>query len=206
MVIILKTVITYFLLIFLIRIMGKRQLGELEVSELIVAFMLSELASAPLIESDKSLFDGFIPIIALVSLEMLVAYVTMKLPAIKRLLYGSPSVIVYKGLLDKRELRRQRLELGELIASARESGIGDFSHVKYCILEGDGKLSFFCTEDGDVSLPIIIDRRVISKNLLLLGFDQGWLCEKLREKGLSEEDIFLMCATDSGDIYIIERK
>ncbi len=206
MVIILKTVITYFLLIFLIRVMGKRQLGELEVSELIVAFMLSELASAPLIEGDKSLLDGFIPIIALVSLEMLVAYLTMKLPSLKRIIYGSPSVIVYKGKLDKRELKRQRLELGELLTSARESGIVDFSEVRYCILEGDGKLSFFREEDGEISLPIILDRRVISKNLRFLGFDRGWLKKRLSDKGLSEKDIFLMCATEGGDIYIIERK
>lgn len=204
--VILRTIITYFLLILLMRIMGKRQLGELEVSELIVAFMLSELASAPLIEKNKTILDAFVPIAVLVSLEILLAYTTLKMPQLKRMLYGSPSIIVYKGKLDTKELRRQRLELGELITSSRESGIGDFGDVEYCILEGDGKLSFFTKDDGPVSLPVIIDRRVITKNLLLLGLDRKWLSRKLNGKGLSEKNVFLMTATEKGDIYIIERK
>lgn len=204
--VILRTIITYFLLILLMRIMGKRQLGELEVSELIVAFMLSELASAPLIEKNKTILDAFVPIAVLVSLEILLAYTTLKMPQLKRMLYGSPSIIVYKGKLDTKELRRQRLELGELITSSRESGIGDFADIEYCILEGDGKLSFFTKDDGPVSLPVIIDRRVITKNLLLLGLDRKWLSRKLNGKGLSEKNVFLMTATEKGDIYIIERK
>ena len=204
--IIIRTILTYFLLILLMRLMGKRQLGELEVSELTVTFMLSDLASAPLLDKSMSLLDSFIPISLIVALEMLIAYVTLKSPFLKITLYGSPSVIIYKGKLDARELRRQRLELGELIICARQNGFGDFSNVWYCILESDGKLSFFSKEDGDFSLPVIIDRRVISKNLKLLSLDRKWLNHRLARKGLSEKQIFLMTATENGDVYIIERK
>ena len=204
--ILIRTILAYFLLILLMRIMGKRQLGEMEVSELTVTFMLSDLAAAPLLDRRVSLLDSFIPIAVIVGLEMLIAYVTLKSPFLKCALYGSPSVIIYKGRLDARELRRQRLELGELITCARQNGFGDFSEVRYCILESDGKLSFFSKNDGELSLPIIIDRRVISKNLKLLCLDRRWLARRLAGKGLSEKQVFLMTANENGDVYIIERK
>ena len=206
MAIILRTIVTYFILILLMRLMGKRQLGELEVSELTVTFMLSDLASAPLLDLRMDLFDSFIPISVIVGLEILLAYVTLKSPFLKKALYGSPSVIIYKGKLDARELRKQRLELGELLTSARQNNFGDFSDVWHCILESDGKLSFFSKEDGDLALPIIVDRRVISKNLKLLCLDRKWLAKRLSGKGLCERDVFLMTATEKGDVYIIERK
>ena len=168
--------------------------------------MLSELACSPLLDSGRSIISAFIPIITIVLLEMLLAYSTMKIPIMKKILYGAPSVIIFNGKIDTRELKRQRLELGELITSARENGIIDFSEVRYCILEGDGKLSFFSGDDGDISLPIIIDRRIITKNLKLLSLDRRWLEKKLRGKGLTVRDVFLMTATEKGDIYIIERK
>lgn len=206
MAIIIRTTVTYFMLILLMKLMGKRQLGELEVSELTVTFMLSDLASAPLLDLRMNLFDSFTPISVIVGLEILLAYVTLKSPLLKNALYGSPSVIIYKGKLDAKELRRQRLELGELLTSARQNNFGDFSDVWYCVLESDGKLSFFAKDDGDFSLPVIIDRRVISKNLKLLCLDRKWLTKRLSGKGLTERDVFLMTATENGDIYIIERK
>ena len=206
MIIIYRTVLIYLFLIFLMRIMGKRQLGELEVSELIVAFMLSELASSPLLNKNEPLSRSIVPILILVLLEVITAFATMKLPTLKRLLYGSPSVIIYEGKLDKSELRRPRLELGELIATARQNGIADFSDVSCCILESDGKLSFFQRKDGAVALPVIMDKRVITKNLDLLGFDRKWLSKKLSVKGLTDKKVFLMTATKDGSIYTIERK
>ncbi len=203
---ILRTVFTYLYLIAIMRLLGKRQLGELEISELIVAFMLSEIATTPIIDTAYPVSKALIPIVILSVLEICVAFLSIKFPFIKRTLFGTPSVIIYKGKLDIHEMKKQRIELSELIASARQAEIGDFADVSCCILEQSGKLSFFTNDDGDVALPVIMDRRVIKRNLTLLKRNRVWLRDELKNRGLIEDDIFLMSVNSTGSIYIIERK
>ena len=203
---ILRTVATYLYLIVIMRLLGKRQLGELEISELIVAFMLSEIATTPIIDTSYPFTKAIIPVLILCTLEICVAFLSIKFPLIKRTLFGTPSVIIYKGQLDIHEMKRQRIELSELVASARQAGINDFADVSCCILEQCGKLSFFKRSDGEVALPIIMDRRIITRNLKLIGKNRVWLRSELEKKKLTEAGIFLLSANSRGDIYIIERK
>ena len=114
MAIIIRTIVTYFMLILLMRLMGKRQLGELEVSELTVTFMLSDLASAPLLDLRMDLFDSFTPISVIVGLEILLAYVTLKSPLLKNALYGSPSVIIYISPFSVAVMRKTSLSVSPL--------------------------------------------------------------------------------------------
>ena len=123
--------------------MGKRQVGELQLSELIVTIMLSDFAATPIYETDIPFSYAVIPILLLLSVEVILSFIILHVPKLKILLGGKPSFIIRKGTLDQKELKRQRMCMSELIGSLREQGISDIGDVEYAILEENGKLSVF---------------------------------------------------------------
>lgn len=218
--VLLRTIIIYILLTVTMRIMGKRQIGELEISELIVTFMLSELATIPISDTEVPLLNGIVPILILISLEGILSFLTLKIPLFKKAVYGKPSILIKEGKLDQKELKNQRIELSELICAVRQSGIPTLEDVNYAILEENGKLSIFpktatapstpkqldlnVTDEG-VGLPIIMDRRIIKENMRLRGWNEFRLEKELSSRKLSLKDIFLMSVDDNGQIYIIKK-
>ena len=133
----------YFMLIITLRLMGKRQIGELQLSELIVTILLSELAAIPIADKDIPLFYAIVPILLLLSLEVILSYIVLRLPGVKNLFAGRPSIIINKGVLNQKELERQRTGISELLCSLRQSGISDIGDVEYAILEQNGRFSVF---------------------------------------------------------------
>ncbi len=216
-----RTLIIYALLIFALRIMGKRQLGELEVSELIITFMLSELATVPISDTEAPLLNAIAPILLLLSLEGMLSFLTMKLPLFKKIIYGKPNILIYEGKINQKELSRERIELSELVCAIRQNGIGSVEDVNHAILEENGKISIFPkadaapvtpeqlkgnTDDEGISLPIIMDRRVIEENLKLRGWSHSKLDMELSSRRLKVEDVFLFSVDDCQNIYIIKKE
>lgn len=217
----LRTIIIYIILTCTMRIMGKRQIGELEISELIVTFMLSELATIPISDTEVPLLNAIVPILLLLSLEGMLSFLTIKIPLFKKAIYGKPSILIKEGKLDQKELSKQRIELSELMCSIRQSGIASVEDVYYAILEENGKLSVFpkasaapatpkqlCIEaiDDGVGFPIIMDRRIINENMKLRGWNKSRLDKELSSRKLTLEDIFLLSVDDNEKIYIIKKE
>ncbi len=217
----LRTIIVYIILTCTMRIMGKRQIGELEISELIVTFMLSELATIPISDTEVPLLNAIVPILLLLSLEGMLSFLTLKIPIFKKAIYGKPSILIKEGKLDQNELKKQRIELSELMCSIRQSGIASMEDVYYAILEENGKLSVFpkssvapatpkqlkidVTDDG-VGLPVIMDRRIIKENLKLRDWNEFRLERELNSRKLKLEDVFLLSIDDNENIYIIRKE
>ena len=216
-----RTIIIYAVLAFALRIMGKRQLGELEVSELIITFMLSELAPIPIADTEAPLLNAIAPILLLLALEGMLSFLTIKLPTFKKLIYGKPNILIYEGKLNQKELSRERIELSELICAIRQNGVSSVEDVNYAILEENGKISIFPkadaapvtpqqlkgnTDDCGVSLPLIIDRRIIKENLKLRGWSPSRLQKELSERRLNPKDVFLFALDDCENIYIIKKE
>lgn len=213
-----RTLLVYFMLIITLRLMGKRQIGELQLSELIVTILLSELAAIPIADKDIPLLYAIIPILLLLSLEVILSYIVLRLPGIKTLFVGRPSIIIHKGVLNQKELERQRTGISELLCSLRQSGISDISEVEYAILEQNGRFSVFpkaanssvtpaqmdlgVSEQG-ISHALILDRKIIQDNLPLAGWDEEKLSRELAQRGLARKDIFLFSVNDTGDVTII---
>ncbi|MBS5724771.1 MAG: DUF421 domain-containing protein [Clostridiales bacterium] len=213
-----RTLLIYFMLIASLRLMGKRQIGELQLSELIVTILLSELAAIPIADKDIPLFYAIVPILLLLSLEVIMSYIVLRLPGIKTLFAGRPSIIINKGVLDQKELERQRTGISELLCSLRQSGIADIGEVEYAILEQNGRFSIFpkaanssvtpaqmdlgVSEQG-ISHALILDRKIIRDNLPLAGWDEEKLSKELQQRGLRAEDIFLFSVNDTGETTII---
>ncbi len=202
--VLIRTLIIYIALIISIRLTGKRQVGEMQLSELITAFLISEVAAAPITDPDIPLIYGILPILFLVCLEIIVSFIITKSLVFKRLFESPPTPIIAGGKLNIHALEKQRLSADELISSLRLKDVADISELKYCFLEHNGQISAF-TEDDGLTLPVIIDGKANHNFLRLIGRDENWLKKRLSEKKLTIDEIFLM-TTDGTKVGIVKKE
>ena len=202
--IILRTLIVYALLTVSLKIMGKRQLGELDIGELVTTLLISEVAAIPIDDPDIPLLNAILPILVLFSIEIIISSLKNKSDKMKRIIEGVPSYIIYDGKLSQSALIQNRLSINEFLSQMRQMGIGDISEISYAVLEQDGRMSVFKKEDS-VSHALIIDEVVQTNNLKRLGYNDEWLTKELRKQKVHKNDIFLMTVNDSGDVYILRK-
>ncbi|MBP3402080.1 MAG: DUF421 domain-containing protein [Clostridia bacterium] len=201
--ILVRTVIIYILLSFSLRIMGKRQLGELDVMELVSTLLISELASIPIDDPDIPLLNAIIPILLILSAEVILSTLKNKSEKLKETLEGKPVYIIYKGRLLQDALKENRISINELLSEMRTQGIGDISEVNYAIMEQNGSLSLLKKSVDNLAHTVIIDGKVMSTALKALGYDERWLEKRLKEGMTKVDNVFLLTVTDSGEINII---
>ena len=203
------------------RIMGKRQLGELELSELIVAVLMSNIAAHPLEDIGIPLINALLPILVLLCCELLISGVALRSPRLRAFMYGRPSILVRNGKIDQTAMRKNRVSLDELAEALRSGNVTDISKIRYAILETDGDINIILNasaqpltpetlssvSDGGMPHIIINDGRVISDNLRLIGRDPAWLKAELRRRGAAgSRDVYYMSVDDSGAIYYAARE
>lgn len=212
-----RTIILYALLIVGIRLMGKRQVGELEPTELVLAMLLSDLAAVPMQDFGLPLLYGVVPIITLLCITMILSVVTMRSIRLRVLLCGKPSIIVREGKLQQGEMRKVRITVDELLEELRLQSVTDLSTVKYAILETSGQLSVLLYDvhqpikpaqlglnPQETQLPVVIisDGRLMEENLRWMGLDQTWLSKQLKQRHLSSyKQVFLMTVDRAGTVY-----
>ncbi len=204
--ILIRTVIIYILLTVSLRIMGKRQLGELDVSELVSTLLISEIAAIPIDDPDIPLLNAIISILFIISVEIILSTVKNKSEKLKKIIEGKPEYIIYKGRLLQKSLRSNRISINELLSGMRSQGIGDIKNVYYAIVEQNGTLSFLTRQDENLAHPVIIDGNRIKGKVKELGYGENWLDSQLKDRKLTEKDIFLMTVSDKGEINIIVKE
>ena len=216
-IVLVRTLVIYFALLITMRLLGKRQLGEMELSEFVLAALIADLAAHPLQDIGIPLINGLVPILTLFCCEVLIAGATLKSVRLRSLFFGRPSVLILRGKVIQRELNKNRFSLDELMQELRNQGILDISKIEYGILETDGRLNVILyasespvtpamlnIETPRDSYPAIIinDGHVMETNLRHLGRDMNWLTKQLSERGArSPSDVFLMTLNKSGQIY-----
>ena len=217
-----RTLILYILIIAGVRLMGKRQVGELEPSELVLSLIIADLASVPMQDYGIPLLAGVVPILARLALTMLPSALPLKSVPFRALLCGRPSVVVREGVPDQREMARNRLTVDELLEELRGLGYPDLSAVRYAILETNGRLSVLpfagerpptARELGvrarESGLPrvVVSDGRVLEDNLRALGKDRAWLREELGRRGCREPgEVFLLLADEAGQTFLTKKE
>ena len=202
-----RTILIYVCLTITLKIMGKRQIGELEVNELVSTLLISEIAAIPIGDSDIPLLYAIIPILFISSLEIFISALKNRWHSLKHIVEGEPVYIIYKGRLKQSVLRENRISINEILTEMRIQGIGNLDDVYYGTLEQNGKISLFTKEEKDrVSHPIILDTVVDTEYLKKLGYDKRWLDNALSARHLRADEVFLMTVTDGGDIYIIKKE
>ena len=201
--ILIRTVIVYVFLIIAMRMGGKRQIGEMQISELVTALLLSELATVPIGNEDVPLTFAVIPILTVISFEVLSAFIVTKSRRLQKIFDGTPSAVINKGVLDVGELAKLRLGVEDLISEARQKGISDISSLQYAIFEDNGKLSVFEkakpgeTERG-IAHTIIVDGELNRFGMRSVGMTEQELCVRLKEKNAVRDGVFLYTVDDSG--------
>ncbi len=213
-----RTIVIYLLLLVCMRLMGKRQIGELEMSDLVTTLLLSEIASLPITNHEIPVMFAVIPIITLLSLEVFISILLIKIPALKRILTPSPNFIIDRGVLQQCELRRLRISNEEFICGLRQAGVFDINEVYYAILEENGQLSIVprsaCRQptSSQIGLTIpesgtdhilISDGRIDTHGMSRIGFTREQLDLYLKGKRCSSSDVFLLLYNDAGDLTLI---
>ena len=214
----LRTIILYIVIIAGIRLMGKRQVGELEPSELVMSLIIADLASVPMQDYGIPLLTGVVPILTLLCLTMMLSVLTMKYVGFRTLVCGRPSVVIRDGVPDQREMARNRLTVDELLEELRGQGYTDLNMVKYAILETNGKLSVLpraqekpptakqlkvAAQEKGLPLVVISDGRVLEHNLKTLGHDRPWLERQLSSGGCGAAgEVFLMLVDEEDGVYL----
>ena len=204
--IVIRTIIVYILLSILLRIMGKRQLGELDVSELVSTLLVSEIASIPIDNPDIPLLNAIIPILLIFSVEIITSTLKNKSEKLKNLIEGRPEYIIYKGRLLQSVLNDNRISINELLSELRTQGIGNIDDVFYATIEQNGSLSVLKKGESDMAHILIIDGKTIDKNLTSLGYSKEWLTEQLENHIITKEQVFLMTVSDQGRVGIIKKE
>ena len=217
-----RTIILYLLIIAGVRLMGKRQVGELEPSELVLALLIADLAAVPMQDFGIPLISGIIPILTLLSMTMIFSMLSMKSVRFRALLCGRPSIIVENGKLHQREMSKNRFTVDELMEELRMKGVTDISTVKYAILETNGQLSVLpyadqkpptakdmalSPEEGGLPIVIINDGHILEHNLKTRGYALNGLEKQLGQRGVQKaEDVYLLTADEQGRVYFAPKE
>ena len=204
--IVIRTVIIYVLLTVFLRIMGKRQIGELDVGDLVSTLLISELAAIPIDDPDIPLLNAIIPSLIIVAAEILISSVKNKSEKIKEIVEGTPTYIIYKGRILQSVLDENRISINEVLAEMRTQGIGDISEIYYGIVEQNGTLSLLKRGGEMLAHTVIVDGTVMKDGLKRLGHGDEWLRKKLRERGVIPSEVFLMTVTDTGEINLVKKE
>lgn len=202
-----RTIIIYIILNVMLKVMGKRQIGELEVSELVSTLLISEIAALPINDTDIPLLPSIIPILFIASMEVIISIVKNKSAKLKKIIEGEPVYIIYKGRLRQKALAENRISINEVLTEMRTQSISDLKSVRYAILEPNGKLSFLKESDSpNISKTVVIDTKPDFKNIKEAGYNEKWLNERLSERNLKLSDVFLMTVYENGVVDIIEKE
>lgn len=221
MVVFFRTIIMYLLVVCVMRLMGKRQIGELQPFELVVAIMLSELAAVPMQDTAIPLIHGIIPILTLLLLEILISFLSLKSQRFRKISCGMPSILIMNGQIIEHELRRQRLNLDDLTEELRILGYLNISDIEYGILETSGKLSVIpkaekspliredmhiVTSPTKLPIGIVMDGKLNERNLSISGHDIEWLEDNLKKQNIADiNQIFFAMLDSNGQLFIQER-
>ena len=212
-----RTLLFYFALIAVIRLLGKRQVGQMEPSEFVVTMLIANLASVPLEDWSIPVWGGLVPMAIVFVCERLISTLCLKSIRARRVLCGKPVILIENGRLLRENLRRTRVNLDELSGHLREQGVLQMETVQFAILETNGSITVFPyprytpapegpgAKQQELPYTVISDGHILRDNLRLLGRDEDWLRRKLHGKGLKPEGVLLMTLTRSGESAVFPR-
>lgn len=201
----LRTLFFYFVIFVIYRIMGKREVGQLGIIDLIVSILIAELVVISIENYKDSVWYSLVPIITLTALQVILALITMYAPKIRNFLDGNPSVIIKDGILNYKEMVKQKYNLDDLLVQLREKGYRSIEEIEYAILENNGSLSVFATSKNKTPFPfpIIVDGEIQEDTVKNLHKNNNWVINMLKKKDIDISDVFYAFYKDKS-IFIIK--
>lgn len=213
-----RTIILYLIIVIGIRLMGKRQIGQLEPSEFVLSLLIADLAAVPMQDFGIPIIMGIIPIITLLCLSTILSVLTVRSIRIRALLCSRPSIVVEDGKILYREMVKNRFTVDELMEELRVAGVTDLDSVKYAVLETTGRISVITKKEEqpptasdlgvaveDTGLPVIVvsDGRILSENMKIRNLSSEWLRQELSGRKIQDiSQVFLMTVDEAGKVYL----
>lgn len=188
-----RTILFYVIITLIYRFMGKREIGQLSIVDLIVSMLIAELAAISIDNKDESVFLSIIPIIGLTLIQIIMAQISLKSAKIRSVFDGSPSIIINRGKINFKEMIRQRYNIDDLLTQLRDKNIRTIEEVDYAVLETSGKLSVFKKDAklfGEYPLPLILDGIIDEDVLTQIGKDKSWVIKTLNNEHITLEEVF----------------
>lgn len=219
LVLVVRTLILYAVVVIALRIMGKRQIGELQPSELVVAIMISDLASVPMQTIDTPLVAGIIPVLTLISAEIIMSYITLKNRWLRHFVTGEPSIIIYDGHINEKEMEKLRFNINDLIEELRTNNYPNIADIEVAVLETNGQISIIpkayaraaTVKDMNIKNPdkeglvflLISDGELNQKELNRSGKSEIWLSGELKKQGIKNvSEVFIASLDLQGKLFV----
>ena len=216
-----RALLRYIIIIFAVRMMGKRQISEMQTSELVITLLMSNIASIPMQDTEQSMLSGIVPIMVLLVCEITISYLMLKKSGIRRLICGKPVIVINDGTIDQQAMKELRISTEDLFEQLRQKDVFDISEVAYAILETNGKMSVFKKslyepvtakdidiekEESILQVAVISDGEIAKSSLKICGLGTNWLDETLKNENISLKDVFLMTADKFKNYTIIKKE
>lgn len=220
-IVLIRTAILYGLVVVIMRLMGKRQIGELQPFELVIAIMISDLASLPMQDTRIPLLHGIIPIITMLMLQILLSEVQLKSEKVRKIIDGTPSILIRRGKINIQQLKNQRMSINDLLVGLRLQGYLNIDDVEYAILETDGQISIIPKEpysplvkqdlninskQSELPICVIMDGKINNRNLDEANKTMSWLKNRMEENNISDEKEVFIAFTNSRGDFIFQLK
>ena len=211
-----RAIILYILVLLVMRLMGKREIGQLQPFELVISVMIVDLASTPMADVGIPIFDGIVPILALLVVDLLISAINLRSINLRKIICGKPSILVYRGRIDEKTLKKEKFTINELQERLRGSNVFSMADVEYAILETSGEITVIqkpekrgtipqdfgiVPEYDGLSYDLIVDGKIMYENLKQLGKDSNWLQKEVLKQKAKPHDILLMTIDGKGEIF-----
>lgn len=211
-----RVIILYILVLIIMRLMGKREIGQMRPFELVIAIMIADLASIPMADIGIPLSNGIIPILALLLLQLLISIINVKSIKLRKFICGSPSILIYRGKIQEKTLKKEKITINELEERLRQNNVFSFGDVEYAILETSGQVTVIqkpnkknlTPEDLGLNLEyegipydLVIDGKVMNQNLKSIGKDYNWLKKQTEKFNIKPEEALIVTFNGKEQIF-----
>lgn len=216
-----RTIFLYIIVLIVMRLMGKREIGQLQPFELVVSILIADLASIPMADSGIPITNGIIPILGLLVMHLLISLINIKSMKAREILCGKPSILIYRGRIDEKVLKKERFTLNELQERLRGNNIVNIGDVEYAILETSGQLTVIpkpnkrnttpqdfniMPEYEGITYDLVIDGKVMYDNLKKVGKDYNWLKKQVKKFNINPEEALIVTIDANNNIFCQEKE
>ena len=211
-----RAIVLYLIVLIVMRFMGKREIGQLQPFELAISIMIADLASIPMTEIGIPLFNGIIPILGLLVMHLIISVVNLKSLKAREIMCGKPSILIYRGKINEKELRKERFTINELQERLRGNNVVNLGDVEYAILETSGQVTVILKPEKRNVIPedfnilpeyegipydLVVDGKVMNKNLKIIGKDYNWLKKQVKKFNMIPEEALVVTIDGKGQIF-----
>lgn len=211
-----RAIVLYLVVLIVMRLMGKREIGQLQPFELAISIMIADLASIPMTEIGIPLFNGIVPILGLLVMHLIISLINLKSLKAREIICGKPSILIYRGKINEKELRKERFTMNELQERLRGNNVVNLGDVEYAILETSGQVTVILKPEKRNTIPedfnilpeyegipydLVVDGKVMNKNLKEIGKDYKWLVKQVKKFNMSPEEALIVTIDGKGQIF-----